>query len=83
MCENAQKKGGAQMILNEEALKNGWTVSETDPGYLTKTFKHNNCTIIVNRPILTPEEQKKREEEVCRGVELGLRNYLKRKEGKL
>ena len=71
------------MIDNEEARRNGWTVSETDPGYLTKTLKHNNCTIIVNRPILDPAEQKRREEEVCRGVELGLRNYFKRKECQL
>ena len=46
------------MIENEEARKNGWTQSERKPGYLTKTVKHNNCTIIINRPRLSPEEQK-------------------------
>lgn len=68
------------MILNEEALKNGWVVSETDPGYLTKTLKYKNCTIIINRPILKLDEQKKQEQQVCKGVELGLRDYLLRKE---
>ena len=67
------------MIDNEEARKNGWTVSETNPGYLTKTMKYKNCAIIINRPILTPEEQKKREEEVGRGLSFALRDYVWRK----
>ena len=58
---------------------NAWTVSETKPGYRTKTLQYGSCTIIINRPILEPEEQKKREQQVCRGVELGLRDYFKRK----
>ena len=68
------------MIFDEEARKNGWTISEKDPGYATKTLKHNNCTIIINRPILTPAEQKKREEEVARGLSYALRDYVYRKE---
>ena len=59
---------------------NAWTVSETKPGYRTKTLQYGSCTIIINRPILEPEEQKNREQQVCRGVELGLRDYFKRKE---
>ena len=59
---------------------NAWTVSETKPGYRTKTLQYGSCTIIINRPILEPEEQKRREQQVCRGVELGLRDYYKRKE---
>lgn len=59
---------------------NAWTVSETKPGYRTKTLQYGSCTIIINRPILEPEEQKRREQQVCRGVELGLRDYFKRKE---
>lgn len=59
---------------------NEWIVSETKPGYRTKTLQYGSCTIIINRPILEPEEQKKREQQVCRGVELGLRDYYKRKE---
>lgn len=68
------------MIDNEEARRNGWTVSETDPGYLTKTLQYKNCTIIINRPILDSVEQKKREEQVSMGIAMGLRDYLMRKE---
>lgn len=57
-----------------------WVVSETRPGYRTKTLQYGNCTIIINRPILEPDEQKKRELQVCKGVELGLRDYILRKE---
>ena len=31
-------------------------------GYRTKTIKVGNCTIEINRPILTAEERAKREE---------------------
>ena len=71
------------MIYDEEARRNGWTVSETDPGYLTKTVKYKNCTIIIERPILNPAEQKKREEQVSRGLATVLRDYKLEKEGKL
>ena len=73
------------MIYDEEARKNGWTISETKPGYATKTLKFENCTVIVNRPILTPAEQKKREEEVALGIAMVYRDYIARKEreGKL
>jgi hypothetical protein len=33
-------------------------------GYYTKVIKVGNCTCEINRPILTPEEQKRREEQV-------------------
>lgn len=33
-------------------------------GYRTKVIKVGNCTCEINRPILTPEEQKRREEQV-------------------
>jgi hypothetical protein len=33
-------------------------------GYRTKTIKVGNCTIEINRPILTAEEGARREEEV-------------------
>lgn len=68
------------MIDNEEARRDGWTPSETKPGYLTKTLKYKNCTIVVNRPIFTPEEQKKQEQQVCRNLERALQGYYARKE---
>ena len=71
------------MIWNEEAIRNGWTLSETKPGYATKTmvFNIDNSTVtaIVNRPILTPEEQKKREEQVRIGLERCMRDYYRSK----
>lgn len=41
----------------------GW-VEGINPGYRTKTIKVGNCTIEINRPILTADEQAKREETV-------------------
>ena len=40
---------------------NGWVVNGD---YRTKTIKVGNCTIEINRPILTAEEMAKREEAV-------------------
>lgn len=36
----------------------------TNEGYRTKTIKVGNCTIEINRPILTDEEMARREEAV-------------------
>lgn len=36
--------------------------TDINPGYRTKTIKVGNCTIEINRPILTADEQAKREE---------------------
>ena len=44
-----------------------WSVGHHD-GYYTKTIKVGNCTIEINRPILTPEEQKRREEQVIEAL---------------
>ena len=41
----------------------GW-VEGINPGYRTKTIQFGNCTIEINRPILTDEERQKREEAV-------------------
>lgn len=38
-----------------------WVTDITD-GYRTKTIKVGNCTIEINRPILSPEEMARREE---------------------
>lgn len=59
-----------------------WKASETKPGYRTKTIQYGSCTIIINRPILEAEEQKRREQQVRKGVERGLRDYLIRKENR-
>jgi hypothetical protein len=37
-------------------------------GYRTKVLKVGNCTIEINRPILTPEEQKRREDQVIEAL---------------
>ena len=34
------------------------------PGYRTKTIKYGNCTIEINRPILTDEEIAKVDEDI-------------------
>jgi hypothetical protein len=33
-------------------------------GYRTKIVKMGNCTIEIHRPILTPDEQRKREKQI-------------------
>lgn len=41
----------------------GW-VTGIHEGYRTKTIKFGNCTVEINRPILTAEEMARREEVV-------------------
>lgn len=45
-------------------MESGEWVTGVHEGYRTKTVKVGNCTIEINRPILTPEEQRRREEAV-------------------
>ena len=61
---------------------NDWKASETKPGYRTKTIQYGSCTIVINRPILESEEQKRREQLVRKGVERALRDHLIRKENR-
>ena len=42
--------------------------TDVHDGYYTKTIKVGNCTVEVNRPILTPEEQKRREDRVIEAL---------------
>ena len=44
-----------------------WT-TDVHEGYRTKVMKVGNCTIEINRPILTPEEQKRREDQVIEAL---------------
>lgn len=43
-------------------------VEGINPGYRTKTIKVGNCTVEINRPILTEEERLKREEAVIQAL---------------
>jgi len=45
------------------AAKSEWR-TDVYEGYRTKVIKVGNCTVEISRPILSPEEQKKREEAV-------------------
>ena len=58
----------------------GWAVSKENPGYREKIVRQGNCNIIILRPILTQEEQTKRERKAAAEIERGLRDYLLRKE---
>ena len=49
-----------------------WVPSPEHPGCYQKTIKYGNATIICVRPILDPEEQKRREAVTIRAAE----NYL-------
>lgn len=44
-----------------------WTTNVHE-GYRTKVIKVGNCTVEINRPILTPEEQKRREGQVIEAL---------------
>ena len=58
----------------------GYTLIEEDgEQFYSKTIKHDNCTIILDRPVLTPEERKKREEHFAAVAESVLSEYYRRK----
>ncbi len=42
--------------------------TDVHEGYRTKVIKVGNCTVEVNRPILTPDEQKRREDRVIEAM---------------
>jgi hypothetical protein len=42
--------------------------TDVHAAYRTKYLKVGNCTVEVNRPILTPEEQKRREDRVIEAL---------------
>ena len=42
--------------------------TDVHEGYRTKVVKVGNCTVEVNRPILTLEEQKRREDRVIEAM---------------
>ena len=43
--------------------------TDVHEGYRTRTVKIGNCTVEINRPInLTPEEQKRREDQVIEAM---------------
>lgn len=44
-----------------------WTTGVHD-GYRTKVIQVGNCIVEINRPILTPDEQAKREESVIQAL---------------
>lgn len=48
-------------------IPDGWNAGHHD-GYYTKTIRVGNCTIEINRPILTPKEQKRREDQVIEAL---------------
>ena len=53
--------------MSETMIQEGWSTGYHD-GYYTKIIKVGNCTAEVNRPILTPEEQKRREQQVIEAL---------------
>lgn len=44
-----------------------WTTNVHE-GYRTKVLKVGNCTVEINRPILSPQEQKRREDQVINAL---------------
>lgn len=48
-----------------------WRIED---GWRVKTYKEGHCTITIRRPILTDDERKKREAQVCRTLAIFARN---------
>ena len=42
--------------------------TDVHEGYRTKVVKVGNCTVEINRPILTPEEQKRAENQIIEAL---------------
>ena len=42
--------------------------TDVHEGYRTKVITVGNCTVEINRPILTPEEQQRRENQVIESL---------------
>lgn len=57
-----------------------WAESPEHPGYRVKVIERGNCTIEILRPVLSGEEQMKREAHLKSVAERTLANYYKRKE---
>ena len=51
-------------------MESGGWVTGINEGYRTKTIKVGNCTIEINRPILSAEEISRREETVKQALRL-------------
>ena len=51
----------------DQKLGPDW-VTGIKEGYRTKTIKLENCTAVVHRPILHPEERARREEQIKRAL---------------
>ena len=64
--------------MNTHTYETEWAISKENPGYREKIVRQGNCKIIILRPILTPEEQAKRERKAADELARGLRDYLLR-----
>lgn len=60
----------------ENLLRPGWRISEEDPGYMVKTVQFGAATAHILRPILTPEEFKRREKAVGDQLAAAMRPML-------
>ena len=57
----------------------GYTLIEKDgEQFYSKTYKYDNCTVVVNRPVLTPEERKKREKQIMSTIDRIYRDMYNR-----
>ena len=59
---------------------NGWTESQTQPGYREKTIQRGPATITILRPILDAKETARREKHVQEVLGNVMRDYIMSKE---
>jgi hypothetical protein len=55
------------MVAEVNGMTSEWRTDVHD-GYRTKVIKVGNNTVEINRPILTPEEQQRRENQVIEAL---------------
>ena len=55
------------MAMSEFVVPDGWSTGHHD-GYYTKIIKVGSATVEINRPFLSDDERKKREEQVKRAM---------------
>ena len=60
--------GYHKTVQTEADIPEGWTLSENKPGYYTKTVMFGTTKIIINRPFLTPEEERRRHAALMRAA---------------
>lgn len=82
MKDSKSKQETAKYTYEEyvrDPIACGYTLIEKNgEQFYSKTYKYDNCTVVVNRPVLTPEERKKREKQLENALDSIYRDMFRR-----